>query len=437
MRTRITLWTCAAVAVTGVAVTGTPVFAHPDAGLNARLAPLMISAAEGGEGGEAGSQPSSYKLLLDPGVMPRYDASAVRENYVGLAGALYTEALNGAQKLSAAVDALLAKPSESTLAQARNAWLVARAQYLPTEAFRYYDGPIDGPATSTRRAGPESRINAWPLNEAVIDYVVGGPSSGLVGAIKTPITAENILKLDQVSDEADVTTGFHAIEFLLWGQDRSAKGAGDRKFTDFVLPAGKNGVTQRRRDYLKALTGMLEADLGFVLSQWDPVRSSAYAREFMALDSYEAVGRMVRGMAMLAVEEMSSERLSVALDSGTQEDEASCFSDNTHREFSANLRGIQSVWFAQHNKISAPSLRSLVQKLDPKVAAQLDAALSQAQAQAQIVENDGAFDQMLIAPATDPRRQHAEALVSALQGLGTALRDAGRTLGVLVSIPGV
>ena len=48
-----------------------------------------------------------------------------------------------AKVLQAAVDALLAAPSETTLAAARKAWVAARPAYHVTEAFRFYDGPIE------------------------------------------------------------------------------------------------------------------------------------------------------------------------------------------------------------------------------------------------------------------------------------------------------
>ena len=139
------------------------------------------------------------------------------ESYADLVGASYQAAVSAAQALDQAVDELLAAPSEDTLNAARQAWVKARQPYLQTEVFRFYDGPIEE---------IEGRINAWPMNEAAIDYVKDDPKAGLINSDKD-LTPEAIIGANQADDEANVTTGWHAIEFLLWGQDFSAEGPGD------------------------------------------------------------------------------------------------------------------------------------------------------------------------------------------------------------------
>ena len=46
--------------------------------------------------------------------------------------------------------------------------------YSPTEVFRFYGGPIDDDN------GPEGLLNAWPLDEVFIDYVLGNPDAGII-----------------------------------------------------------------------------------------------------------------------------------------------------------------------------------------------------------------------------------------------------------------
>ena len=67
--------------------------------------------------------------------------------------------------------------------------------------------------------GPEGRLNSWLLDEAYIDYVKGNAQAGLINNFEFPLTEEALLAKNQEDDEADVSTGYHAIEFLLWGQD--------------------------------------------------------------------------------------------------------------------------------------------------------------------------------------------------------------------------
>jgi putative iron-regulated protein len=418
---KIKFWTIAALGAAAPAVSTSAT----------TLAPLasMHMSAEPGEGGEAGPQPSSYRLMLDDSVMPSIDASAAKMEYIQSAHQMYLAAERAAKKLQSAIHALLKNPTEKNLQHAKDAWLIAREYYLPTEVFRYYDGPIDGPATPDRMAGPESRINAWPLNEAVIDALPNNSSAALIYDASVPMTIESIKKRDQASDEADVTTGFHAIEFVLWGPDISPTGPGARPATDFKI--SKALASARRHEYLKLVSQLLVDDISTVRKQWDLKAPSSYAAEFHALNDYEAMGRMLRGIAMLSVEELASERLSVPLDSGTQEDETSCFSDNTHAEFRYGLLGIKRIWQGPKNQ---SGIAGVLAKLDPtlakSVSSKLDAALLSAQ------ELSKPFDQMLLSPADGNARRQAEQLVTDLNVFGQGLRDVGRKLGVLVSVPG-
>ncbi len=398
----------------------------------AALSPALISGAlwatEGGEGGETGGAPQQYQLLIDAAHLPQYDASATKASYAGLAFQRYQKAAAAAGVLRSKLQDLVHTPSPQTLKQARDAWLAARMAYLPSEVFRYYDGPIDQPANDRQAAGPEHRINSWPVNEAVIDYVKSDANAGLVMKLSTVLNERAVLTIDQAQDEADVITGFHAIEFLLWGQDHSLTGAGNRSHLDFVSDRSR---TNKRRGALLVLLGqMLERDLQSVAHAWDKHAPDQYARQFLALNDYEAIGRMLRGMAMLAGEELQSERLTVPLDSGVQEDETSCFSDTTHLDFRAGATGLKQVW--SHGK--AASLRALVRSKDQALAARVDQALIDVSKAAQALE--APFDQMLLSAADSPGRKKAEGLASALGKLVTELKSAGQALGVLVSAPG-
>jgi putative iron-regulated protein len=389
---------------------------------------------EGGEGGEAGEGAGvleSYSLgSTDPNAFS-YEAAAQIETYADLAYALYSKSHREALTLQEAIAAFLAAPSEESLQAARYAWLNARPAYLQTEVLRFYDGPIDvDPASGDD--GPEGRINAWPLNEAFIDYVAGAPNSGLVNDASTPISAETILERDQVTDEADVTTGWHAIEFLLWGQDQSAEGPGARPYSDY-LPGQAN--SDRRRQYLQIVTALLVDDLAGLAAQWAPDQADNYRARFLALDRREAIGRVMNGMAQLAGYELASERLAVALDSGDQEDEQSCFSDNTNADFIYDLRGIANVYFGAYGATSGPGIDTLVAEVDPELDQKIQAAL--VRATTALDDIDRPFDRVLASEPGSAARMEAEEAVTALQDLAALLKEAGNKLGVLVIVAGL
>ena len=167
------------------------------------------------------------------------DPKAVITTYADIALAEYEDALTTAKALDAAADALIAKPSAETLAAAREAWKAARIPYQQTEVYRFGNAIVDD---------WEGRVNAWPLDEGLIDYVdpaygteldentlytanvIANPEIEINGqkADAAKITPEFLSgTLQEAGDiEANVATGYHAIEFLLWGQDLNGTGPG-------------------------------------------------------------------------------------------------------------------------------------------------------------------------------------------------------------------
>ncbi len=386
------------------------------------LSPLTRIAGEAGEAGEGGEggggAPSTYALGSSDPDAYAYDATAEIAAYVDLVRDSYGVAASAADDLVGAVGAFLADPTEERLAEARKVWVAARPAYLVTEAFRFYDGPIED---------IEGRINAWPLNEAYIDYVQGDTGAGLING-DGPISIGAINDADQRDDEADVSTGWHAVEFLLWGQDLATDGPGARPASDYTPGSRAN---DRRRAYLELVVRQLADDLRSLSAAW--ADGADYPTLFLALPQREAIGRMINGMAILAGYEFMSERLAVALDSGDQEDEHSCFSDTTRQDFIFDLAGIKAVWTGSGAGKSRPGLSTLMRRVDAAEADKVDGLL--AEAEARIAALGDPWDRVLAAAPGSPQRQDAEAAVSALQALGEGLRTAGNRLGVLVLIP--
>ena len=149
----------------------------------------------------------------------------VVENYAGLVLANYQDAITLAKVLQTKVNTFVASPTAQGLTDCKTAWINSRVPYLQTEAFRFYDGPIDAGDTNY-----EGLINAWPLDEVFIDYVEGKPGDGVINDLTGyPTISQQILLVDNgKGGETDVKVGYHAIEFLLWGQDFYADSPGKR-----------------------------------------------------------------------------------------------------------------------------------------------------------------------------------------------------------------
>jgi putative iron-regulated protein len=291
------------------------------------------------------------------------DAQAVAAHYAALVHATYADTLAAAKDLQAAIAEFTQAPSADGLAKARKAWLEAREFYGQTEAFRFYGGPIDDDK------GPEGQINAWPLDEAYVDYVTGKPKAGMVNNAKFKITKAALAKANERGGEENISAGWHAIEFLLWGQDQSETGPGSRSFEDYVV--GKGANAERRAQYLTVATELLVDDLSAMVAAWEP-NTKNYRAKFEK-GGQESVRKIIVGLGSLSRGELSGERMEVALNSQDQEDEHSCFSDNTHRDVVSNAKGIQNVWTGGYTRrdgsvLKGPGVRDLVAAKNPALA---------------------------------------------------------------------
>jgi putative iron-regulated protein len=350
--------------------------------------------------------------------------------YSDIVLASYEDSLLAAQNMALAIENFLAAPSEETFQAAKTAWLAAREPYGQTEAYRFYGGPIDG------ENGPEGFINAWPLDEAYIDYVEGLPDSGIVNDLQTypEINAELLESLNEQGAEENISVGFHAIEFLLWGQDLSAEGPGNRPFTDYTTAPN----AERRGQYLRLVTELLLQHLDEMVQAWQNDVPGNYREQFLALEPEQGLTAMLTGIGVLSKSELSGERMFTAYDNQDQEDEHSCFSDNTHRDIVANAQGIANVYRGTYTRLDGSTvagvgLAEVVAAIDPAlneaVLAQLDLSLS-------LVEAIPApFDQAII--EAEGRDLVIEA-VFALQDQGDLFSEVAVALGLTIdtSLPG-
>jgi putative iron-regulated protein len=361
---------------------------------------------------------------------PTADTRAVAETYAELAYRAYSDAYEAALHLQHAVDQFVRDPADDadeSLNEARQAWLDSRPSYGRTESFRFYEGPIDFGKRDDGRQGPEPLLNSWPVNEAYIDYVRGNPTAGIINDPSVPITRETLVERNARDDELDVTTGFHAIEFLLWGQDFNPDGPGNRPARDFV----GDGAAARRRDYLKAATDLLVENLKFVVDEWAPGKDN-YRAKFLAMDARESIAHMLTGIATLAGFEVAAERLATPLDSGSQEDEHSCFSDTTDTDILANVTGVADVYFGRGRDYQGTGLNTAVTAVNPdindRIAEQLATSLKLAGSL------DHPFDRTLATPPGSPQRAKVEALVTSLQTLARLFKVGGQLLGVNIVV---
>jgi putative iron-regulated protein len=379
-------------------------------------------------------------------------ADAVLKHYADLAHAMYGDALTTAQRLQAAVEQLIAKPSEANLAAARAAWVAARHPYQQTEAYRFGNAIVDD---------WEGKVNAWPLDEGLIDYVaasygsdsdenafytaniIANPTLKVAGQtidasrIDKQLLAGTLHELDEV--ETNVATGYHAIEFLLWGQDLNGTGpgAGSRPASDFDPNNCSWGNCERRAAYLKAATDLLVDELEWMTAQW---AAGGKARvEVTTGDSRRALASIFTGMGSLSYGELAGERMKLGVMLHDPEEEHDCFSDNTHWSHYNDALGIRNVYTGSYtrvdgSKLNGPSLSQLVAAADPatdrELRERLDATLARMQVLVDSAEKEGVAYDQLLAEGNSAGNAKIMAAVDALVAQAKSIEKAVTTMGL-------
>lgn len=350
------------------------------------------------------------------------DARPVIEHYASTVHASYAASVDAANELRVSIDAFLAAPSADTLDAARSTWVTARTPYVRTEGFRFYDGPIDNAET-----GPEGRINSWPMDENYIDYTQDDPDAGVINDPSIAITAEMLASLNEQGGETNIATGWHAIEFLLWGQDLAADGPGARSFEDYTVAANAD----RRKEYLDVVTDLLLTDLGSVEQAWQP-DTGGYGDEFAQLDAQTALQRMLRGIGALAGAELSGERINVAYETKSQEDEHSCFSDNTHADILDDFLSIREVYEGTVAGDAGPGIADLVESRDRELAARIHDRL--ADLEQSIRSMPKPFDQAIQGDDSAPGRVALAHIIEELRALGDDIVEVAVLFDISLSV---
>ncbi|WP_347169492.1 imelysin family protein [Pseudomonas salmasensis] len=425
----------------------------------ASLLAIAISLAGCGEGKDKAAAPqapaaasTTAPAAAPAGQVDEAAAKAVVAHYADMVFAVYSDAESTAKTLQTAIDTFLANPNDETLKAARTAWIAARVPYLQSEVFRFGNTIIDD---------WEGQVNAWPLDEGLIDYVdksyehaLGNPGANAniianneiqVGEDKVDvkdITSEKLASLNELGgSEANVATGYHAIEFLLWGQDLNGTGpgAGNRPASDYMTGDGATGGhNERRRTYLRAVTQLLVSDLQEMVDNWKPNVEDNYRATLESEPGTDGLRKMLFGMGSLSLGELAGERMKVSLEANSPEDEQDCFSDNTHYSHFYDAKGIRNVYLGEYTrvdgtKLTGASLSSLVAKADPAADAALKADLAATEAKIQVMvdhANNGEHYDQLIAADNEKGNQIVRDSIAALVKQTGSIEAAAGKLGI-------
>ena len=356
-------------------------------------------------------------LVLSTPAFAQSQERAVLAHYAALAHAVYEDSLIAAHDLRKAVGALIARPTEQNLAAAKTAWKAARVPYQQSEVYRFGNAVVDD---------WEGKVNAWPLDEGLLDYVaasygaeseenpgyranvIANPSFAFGGRaidarrIDKKLLADTLHEIGGV--EANVATGYHAIEFLLWGQDLNGTGpgAGMRPASDFDPASCSWGNCDRRAAYLQAAADLLVDDLAWMVAQWAPGGDAR--KELVGGDVGKGLAAILTGMGSLSYGELAGERMKLGLLLHDPEEEHDCFSDNTHYSHYYDALGIRNIYLGTYRRVdgtmvAGPGLSGLVAAASPGVDKELrgmlDATMGAMGAIVKAAEGGEAYDQMI------------------------------------------
>lgn len=364
--------------------------------------------------------------------------------YAKIVSANYNDTYKTAVTMQNKINSFLNSPSQKTLENAKNSWLYARDFYGQTEAYREANGPID----NVDLLGIEGQINAWPLDEGYIDYVATNSSGtktiqkGLIGDTSFELTESNLIAKNEDGKDDNISTGWHAIEFLLWGQDLNYNAnseisdnfanSGNRPFTDYTSA----DFASRRKKYLNIITNLLIKDLKDLKDTW--AESGSYRTTFENLSEDEALTNILNGIGFISNGEVALERLDPAIDEG-QENEHSCFSDNTNKDMWANVTGINNIIIGRYTSengviVSGTSLIDIVKEKNTSAANNLKNKAEDTLVKLHVLlDLNKSFDE-IISNETLGSRGPAGNLSSALKVQGSAISDAAAALGVHITI---
>ena len=356
------------------------------------------------------------------------DEGAFVRHHADLVLAIYSDALAGARGLAQAVASFVDAPTAAGLVSAREAWRRARKPYLQSEAFRFYEGPIDA---------IETLINAWPIDERYIDAVLDDPKAGIVQQPRAhpKLSWPLLAALNEKDGEKNISTGFHAVEFLLWGQDTRRDGAGQRPHTDYLPPAP---AARRRGQYLRLTSDALVVHLEKLVAAWSPEVRDNFRASLLARPPREATASILRGVGTLSGPELAGERLTVAYETKDQENEHSCFSDTTHEDVLYDLVGIKNVCTGTYLRsngtvLAGPGLCDVAALVDPAAGAQLRDSIAASLVAAKALRPP--FDQAILGKDDSPGRITVKRVITAVEAQTAAIARVAAVLDIRLSLP--
>ena len=289
---------------------------------------------------------------LTPSPFPTNDAIKA---FIVQANSNANASINTAIALQQASENFLKNPNNTTLKALKSSWQISHQQYLRTIIYQ---------SVSKNYRRSRFQIDAWPIEAGYLDYLKEYPNTGIVNDLTLVISEEAITEQHGFSSEFDVCKGFHAIEFLIWGEGPDPNSVGNRSAKDFLPMTSltqqqqenqlqlKDLANNRRRELLRLLVNLLIKDLSELEANWQS--SGSYSQQLVSLPPRAQIKFLVENLDRYLRREILEKSLG----------------DSAHGEYSNT--GVDS-WLAHaaslaeiYNETDQPILAPLFNKIDEK-----------------------------------------------------------------------
>ncbi|WP_345550689.1 imelysin family protein [Microbulbifer aestuariivivens] len=251
----------------------------------------------------------------------------------GLAQVANTQA--AVEVLNHTVEALLEKPSAEQLQAAKLAWLDAHREFaaaLPYIRLAFAPGPLREQGRALQLV-----VDSWPAQPGYLDTVPGYSDSGIVNDTAVELTLTNLRRQHRLTAHEEASTGFHALEVMLWGP------TSERAATDFTAEStGEKPealAANRRRALTRLMVEALSEDV-HRLAKRMPYGANDLSRPFLALDPVARL-QQIRATHTQMVDEELLRRLPESSESDVESSRAA----DSKQALLSMLRTLQGNWF--------------------------------------------------------------------------------------------
>ena len=162
--------------------------------------------------------------------------------------------------------------------------------------------------------------------------------------------------------------------------------------------------------------------------------SRNYRAQFVSKDIDEVITNIITGIGEMSRGELAGERMTVAYEERSQEDEHSCFSDNTTADILANAMGVQRVYLGEYGDVSGTGIKDLIAEQDEELAQSLAEEINRSVALARSIP--APFDSLLRQGMSDsdPGRRAVLDAIVALENQTDTIVNAAQEVGITINV---